>query len=96
MRIKTYYTNLFKSLSNYDTLVYCREMVNGVPTKTGTRGSGVADTDFLVVVDAVQVSACGTGLLAFATTCQIDNQLNRYDDHPPGQLYPIGSSSYLF
>ncbi|THD21950.1 Leishmanolysin peptidase [Fasciola hepatica] len=60
-----------------DFLDYCREMVNGQPKLTGTRGAGMADTDFLVIVDAVSVTECSTGLLAFATTCQIDNQINR-------------------
>ncbi|KAA0194104.1 hypothetical protein FBUS_07703 [Fasciolopsis buskii] len=58
-------------------LDYCREIVNGEPKLTGTRGTGMANTDFLVIVDAVDVTECSSGLLAFATTCQIDNQINR-------------------
>ena len=44
--------------------------------KVGSDGAGV-DTDFILYVSAKNTPNCGTELIAFASSCQLESALDR-------------------
>ncbi|CAL8096171.1 unnamed protein product [Calicophoron daubneyi] len=54
----------------------CYEIVRGEATITKAAGSGLPDTDYLMIVDASD-SACSSGVIAYATACQLEDTLYR-------------------
>ena len=56
----------------------CHKVHSGRPFKEGDDGPGV-DTDFILYVSAQSPSHCSTGTIAYATYCQLEQALDRYE-----------------
>ena len=56
----------------------CYKLHWGFPVKEGDDGPGV-DTDFILYVSAKSSRHCSSGTLAYATHCQLEQALDRYE-----------------
>ena len=56
----------------------CHKLYRGLPVKEGDDGPGV-DTDFILYVSAKRTYRCSTGTIAYATYCQLEQALDRYE-----------------
>ncbi|CAL8096174.1 unnamed protein product [Calicophoron daubneyi] len=55
----------------------CRIMKDGSPTITIPAGDGIAETDYLLIVDSSSYQNCKKPTIAFATACQLESVYNR-------------------
>ncbi len=74
--------NNYSMIALYCSLQRCVECNNGSVSNCTTRpgsvdGPGVPDTDLIIYVSAFDCSSFGSSVVAFASACQMESELDR-------------------